>query len=168
MSDSPATHILVPVDFSACSLERRRGTLSISPRSGDSKNTPRFTASTTLRWTPRYSSPQHPSTREALQEYTTRRANEAMTAFMRNLNASQGNLPQVQVVIGHPVSAIIEAARHDVDLIVMGTHGHTEFLHALVGSVHQIVRLASCPVMTLRTPDEVATHGHPLRVAPTV
>jgi nucleotide-binding universal stress UspA family protein len=51
--------------------------------------------------------------------------------------------------------AIIDYAReHEVDLIVMGTHGRTGIEHALAGSVaERVVRGAPCPVLTVRSPE---------------
>jgi nucleotide-binding universal stress UspA family protein len=41
-------------------------------------------------------------------------------------------------------------ARH-VDLIVMGTHGHTGLMHVLLGSVaEKVIRLAPCSVLVVR------------------
>ena len=59
---------------------------------------------------------------------------------------------EVEVVAGHPADAIVRvAAERGVDLIVMGTHGRTGLQHVLLGSVaEKVVRLASCPVMTVR------------------
>ena len=43
------------------------------------------------------------------------------------------------------------AAEHDIDLIVMGTHGRRGVRRFLMGSVAQeVVRLSSCPVLTVR------------------
>lgn len=40
---------------------------------------------------------------------------------------------------------------HDIDLIVMGTHGRSGLAHALIGSVaERVVRKAPCPVLTVR------------------
>jgi nucleotide-binding universal stress UspA family protein len=45
------------------------------------------------------------------------------------------------------------AEAHDVDLIVMGTHGRGGVTHVLLGSIaEQIVRGAPCPVLTVRHP----------------
>ncbi len=50
--------------------------------------------------------------------------------------------------------AIVDAADQlGVDLIVMGTRGLTGMKHVLLGSVaERTVRLASCPVMTVKEP----------------
>jgi universal stress protein A len=43
------------------------------------------------------------------------------------------------------------AAKHGIDLIVMGTHGRTEVTHAVLGSIAEhVVRTAGCPVLTVR------------------
>ena len=59
---------------------------------------------------------------------------------------------------GHPVARVLDfARRHNVDLIVMGTHGRSPVTHALIGSVaEKVVRKAPCPVLTVRpkTADE--------------
>jgi nucleotide-binding universal stress UspA family protein len=53
---------------------------------------------------------------------------------------------------GPPFSEIIRYAKqHDVDLIVMGTHGRSALVHVLIGSVaEKVVRKAPCPVLTVR------------------
>ena len=44
------------------------------------------------------------------------------------------------------------AKANNADLIVMGTQGHTGLKHALLGSTaERIVRLAECPVLTVRS-----------------
>ena len=51
-----------------------------------------------------------------------------------------------------PANAVLEyAADHDIDFIVMGTHGRGAVSHFLLGSVTEtVVRSASCPVLTVR------------------
>jgi nucleotide-binding universal stress UspA family protein len=53
---------------------------------------------------------------------------------------------------GDPYEQILACARDTkADLIVLGTHGHTGLVHALLGSTaERIVRLAECPVLTVR------------------
>ncbi len=52
---------------------------------------------------------------------------------------------------GSPFLKIIEYAKeHQIDLIVMGTHGRTGLSHVLIGSVaERVVRMAPCPVLTV-------------------
>jgi nucleotide-binding universal stress UspA family protein len=54
-----------------------------------------------------------------------------------------------------PVTAILDYAKEKrIDLIVMGTHGRGPMAHLLMGSVaERIVRLAPCPVLTVRHPE---------------
>lgn len=54
----------------------------------------------------------------------------------------------------HPADAILDYAKNEkVDLIVMGTHGRRTVERLLMGSVaERVVRLAPCPVLTVRSP----------------
>lgn len=54
-----------------------------------------------------------------------------------------------------PAAAITEYARdHDIDLVVIGTHGRGPFSHLLMGSVaERVVRTAPCPVLTVHHPE---------------
>ncbi|KAB1188475.1 MULTISPECIES: universal stress protein [Haloferax] len=46
---------------------------------------------------------------------------------------------------------------HDIDLVVMGTHGRTGLSHYLLGSVtERVVRTSTVPVLTVRLGDEEA------------
>jgi universal stress protein A len=53
---------------------------------------------------------------------------------------------------GGPVEAIVDyALEHEIDLIVLATHGRSGLSHVLLGSVaERIVREAPCPVLTIR------------------
>jgi universal stress protein A len=53
------------------------------------------------------------------------------------------------IELASPFQHIVDyAATQQVDLIVMGTHGHTGLQHMLLGSVaERVVRLAPCPVL---------------------
>jgi hypothetical protein len=54
------------------------------------------------------------------------------------------------------------ADEHEIDLIVLGTHGRTGVSRALIGSVaERVVRTASCPVLTvpLRRRERTAPAG---------
>ena len=58
----------------------------------------------------------------------------------------------IVVMEGQPFLEIIRYARtHEIDLIVIGTHGRGALAHALLGSVaERVVRQAPCPVLTVR------------------
>ena len=67
---------------------------------------------------------------------------------------------------GTPHRVICEYAReHDIDLIVMGTHGRTGLAHAALGSVaERVLRAAPCPVLIVRPDQEVDLGGLARRV----
>jgi len=54
--------------------------------------------------------------------------------------------------IGVPFEEIVRVAQEEhVDMIVMGTHGRSGLNRVLLGSVaERVVRLAPCPVLTVR------------------
>jgi len=72
----------------------------------------------------------------------------------------------VVMTSGMPAYAIIDYARdHDIDLIIMGTHGREALQHLLMGSVaERVVRLSPCPVLTVRTPERDFVHPDTLAV----
>jgi nucleotide-binding universal stress UspA family protein len=80
---------------------------------------------------------------------------EALTR-LRDLaaNAFKGT-SEAEVAEGHPADTIVRVARErSVDLIVMSTHGRTGLQHVLLGSVaEKVVRLAPCPVLTVKHQD---------------
>jgi len=58
------------------------------------------------------------------------------------------------VFYGSPWTTICRYARdHDIDLIIIATHGHTGLRHVLIGSTaERIVQHAPCPVLTVKHP----------------
>jgi universal stress protein A len=69
--------------------------------------------------------------------------------------AAQAGVPCESRMSGSPaVEAILEAAAAlPAQLIVMGTQGNTGLKHLLLGSVaERVVRLAPCPVTTVKAP----------------
>ncbi len=59
---------------------------------------------------------------------------------------------EAKVLEGHAFEKILEQVETSgADLVVMGTHGLTGLPHAVLGSVaERVVRLAPCPVLTLK------------------
>jgi nucleotide-binding universal stress UspA family protein len=72
--------------------------------------------------------------------------------------AGEVGVESVQTTIagGSPYRQILQyVGEHDIDLIVMGTHGRRGIDRYLLGSVaEKIVRAADCPVLTVRADEE--------------
>lgn len=60
------------------------------------------------------------------------------------------------VVFGTPAETICRIAEEqEADMVVLGTHGRTGLARVVLGSVAEhVVRLAPCPVLTVRLPEE--------------
>ena len=75
------------------------------------------------------------------------------------LNAVKSEIEGIDVKAtvdtGVPHVVIVRYARvHDIDLIVLATHGRTGISHALIGSVaEKVVQMAPCPVLTVKHPE---------------
>jgi nucleotide-binding universal stress UspA family protein len=84
----------------------------------------------------------------------------ALEAFVRD-HLSDLRVETVFIDGGTPYRKIVEyAGRHDMDLIVISTHGRTGLRHALLGSVaERVVRWAPCPVLVVkRSPPSPIVH----------
>ena len=86
-------------------------------------------------------------------------ARAALEKVVKDMNLT-GLKVQTEVTQGVPFNEIVRMARtKNVDLIVMGTHGHTGLAHMLLGSVaEKVVRKAPCPVLTVRHPEHEFVH----------
>ncbi len=85
-----------------------------------------------------------------LQE--SRAAAEKPLATVLDPQWAAGRKVVLAVVEGSPKVEIVRYARqHDIDLIVLATHGRSGLAHVLIGSVAEnVVRTAPCPVLTVR------------------
>lgn len=81
---------------------------------------------------------------------------EANGALDRQVEAAKdrGLIFRREVRVGLDFREILDyATKHEIDLIVMATHGRTGLAHVLLGSVaEKVVRRASCPVLTIKHP----------------
>ena len=86
-----------------------------------------------------------------LREELHTRAKEHLAEVQKGLANVKSTL---ELSDGVPHDAILECAKvTKADMIVMGTHGNTGIKHALLGSsAERVVRLATCPVLTVRAP----------------
>ncbi|MBX3436271.1 MAG: universal stress protein [Planctomycetaceae bacterium] len=79
-------------------------------------------------------------------------AGSALQALPGEAATAGVNVAARKLCMGTPFVEIIRYARqNDIDLIVMGTHGHTGLAHVMLGSsAERVVRKAPCPVLTVR------------------
>lgn len=82
---------------------------------------------------------------------------EAAQKALRKLAASacdECKEIESSVVLGIPYEEILKyALEHDIDLIIIGTHGRKGLNRAILGSTaERVVRNAHCPVLTVRMP----------------
>lgn len=90
----------------------------------------------------------------ALSPQVKESADEARAALAKVLDPAWalGKSTVLATAEGAPFVAIVRYAReHAIDLIVLGTHGRSGLVHAMMGSVaERVVRKATCPVLTVR------------------
>jgi nucleotide-binding universal stress UspA family protein len=80
--------------------------------------------------------------RHKLRQLAERLRRDRVTVTPRSI---AGNIPNI---------ILNEAQRINADLIILGSHGHGNLYHALLGGVGQKVkRKAACPVMLVRRPE---------------
>jgi len=104
------------------------------------------------------------STLPDLQHDVEESARERVTALLSAKDHQELGAKAVTLTSSAPAFAIVEYARKaGVDLIVMGTHGRSGLGHLLMGSVaERVVRMAPCPVLTVRHPEHEFVVPDPL------
>ncbi len=144
--------ILVPVDFSDCSIEAVEYAALVAQR---------HSASVTLLHVLEPVSYGldftllHSGKREETRDKVMVRLGE-MTHALAEVKIQADS----QVRGGTPFESILDSARTiPADLIVMGTHGRRGLSHALSGSVAEaVLRQSRCPVLTVRSPTYGSRH----------
>ena len=149
------TRILVPTDFSAPSDAALEYARTVATRFGASLHL-LHVAEDPYRafYTAEVFVPEIEGLREEILDNVVGRLNQKVTPE----DVSELHMT-TDAVIGTPAWSIVEyAGAHDIDLIVMGTHGRGGMSHLVVGSVaEKVVRTAPCPVLTVRQPGKAAT-----------
>jgi nucleotide-binding universal stress UspA family protein len=140
------TRMLVPVDFSDCSLDALEYGALIARRSNASLKL--LHVLEPVSYGLDFTLP-HMSERESSKTAITKRLSDLVSAL-----TSVGLTSDFLMSGGLPADSILDAARaQSVDVIVMGTHGRRGLSHALFGSVAEsVLRKSSCPVLTVRSP----------------
>ncbi|MDC8447698.1 MAG: universal stress protein [Nitrospira sp.] len=138
--------MLVPVDFSDCSLDAFEYAALIAQRSKVSLNL--LHVLEPVSYGLDFTLP-HWAQRESSKTAVTERLSDLASAL-----TSAGLASDFLISGGLPADSILDTARaQSVDVIVMGTHGRRGLSHVLFGSVAEsVVRRSSCPVLTVRSP----------------
>jgi nucleotide-binding universal stress UspA family protein len=99
--------------------------------------------------------PDYLGSLERLQVDAVSAADNALAALLSEDDRSRLRAKTKVLTSASPALAIVEYARGiGADLIVAGTHGRGIVGHLLLGSVaERIVRMAPCPVLTVRQPE---------------
>ncbi len=78
----------------------------------------------------------------------------ALEELAADLTAQGFNVIAVFAVGAAPTAIVEAASEHDVDMIIIATHGRTGFSHMVFGSTaEKVVRLSPCPVLTVKNPE---------------
>jgi nucleotide-binding universal stress UspA family protein len=91
----------------------------------------------------------------SLQEQNERNAKRELDGLLSDEDRQMLRATGVVVTNNTPALAIAEYAKNNkANLIVMGTHGRGALAHLFLGSVaERVVRIAPCPVLTVRNPE---------------
>jgi nucleotide-binding universal stress UspA family protein len=153
--------VLVPIDFSTCSLDALEYGVQLAKDCG---------ASMTL---VHILEPVAYGLDLILRQAPARDQEEAGRQLKSLVNTIQAHGVPLQDMIrgGLPADSILETVRAvDADLVVMGTHGRRGISHIMRGSVAEaLLRRASCPVLALKNHAGIAGHRRvvPRQMGPT-
>jgi len=138
--------ILVPVDFSDCSLAGLIYAIRFAREVGGRIIVLHVTDLGPVMMTTGCGEYHLPTYMQAAR----RRCDDEMRDFLKRVNFDGLRVDRLSVA-GYCPAAIYEAAaKEDVDLIIISTHGRTGLGRALIGSVAEgTVRNAACPVLVV-------------------
>ncbi len=139
------TSMLVPIDFSECSLDALEYGALIARRANVSMKL--LHVLEPVSYGLDFTLP-HVTQRESSKAAIMKRLSDLVSVV-----TSLGLASEFLMSGGLQADSILEAARaQSVDVIVMGTHGRRGVSHALFGSVAEsVLRRSSCPVLTVRS-----------------
>jgi nucleotide-binding universal stress UspA family protein len=138
--------ILAPTDFSACSKQAVACAYELAQTFGA-----KLSLLHVLEELPSYIGFIPPRGAAEILEDLARQARLDLTQLLPKAEDAKVEV-STHVVTGTPYLKIIEIAqKQKADLIVIATHGRTGLSRFAMGSVaERVVRLASCPVLTIR------------------
>jgi nucleotide-binding universal stress UspA family protein len=148
--------ILVPVDFSDCSLAGLKYALKFAKEFGARLIVLHITDLGPVMMTTACGDYDSPAYLEAAR----RRCDDRMRAFLKRVH-KDGVPVETLALAGYCPAAIYEAAvKKAVDLIILSTHGRTGLRRAFIGSIAEgTVRHAACPVLVVPSFSHASTRG---------
>lgn len=145
----PVKRILVPVDFSECSVAALRTAIELAEH---------FDASIDVVYVweqPYYVNPElmlyvPGGDGQSLIDYARAQAEEELEGVLTRVPDSKVPIHR-RLANGRPHKKIIEIVEAEkFDLVVMGTHGRTGLTHLILGSVaEKVIRRSPAPVLTV-------------------
>ncbi len=95
-------------------------------------------------------------TNASLQQFVATRTRRGLDHLVERMRSAGVAHVQQRVEAGDPDAVIARVAEEiQCDLIVIGTHGRKGFERLMMGSVaEQVVRQATCPVLTVRASEQ--------------
>jgi nucleotide-binding universal stress UspA family protein len=144
--------ILVPIDFSDCSLDALEYALQAAKQ---------FGAAITILHV--MESASYSLDFSLIHAGEARAQRERLEARLKDLTAllrREGLTADHVLRGGLPTDSVLDWSREEAyDLIVMGTHGRRGVSHLVSGSVAEaVLRRASCPVLTVKSPKFISGH----------
>ena len=142
--------ILVPTDFSECAVAAQGTAIDLARNFGGEIVLLHGLVETPLFGEGLLSGPRVQRVYDAQRKWAEA-ALEARTADLQG----HGIKGSWRATAGVPFEEIVNiAAEERADMIVIGTHGRTGLNRVLLGSVaERVIRLAPCPVLTVRQPE---------------
>ena len=143
-------HLLVATDFSDASMPALEAAKSLAESAGA-----KVTLINVFDPTPMVPPAAIPNPK-GMEARIERELHEKIQKDLEELRSERfAGITDVELAVvrhANPALAICNYAEaHDVDQIVVGSHGRTGFSHLLIGSVaERVVRHAPCPVLTVR------------------
>ena len=103
---------------------------------------------------------------QVMDHYTTlKEIAQQMLDTKKKQLGKKGLVVKTLVLKGNPALEIVKYSENKrMDLIVMGSHGRTGIQHLVLGSVaERVVRMASCPVLTVKGKKRPGAKGRKAR-----
>jgi nucleotide-binding universal stress UspA family protein len=139
--------ILHPTDFSECAAHAQAAAIDLARTLGADIVLLQVLVETPLYGENVLNMPKVQSVYDAQRKW----AEETLEARAADLR-QRGMKASYRVQVGVPFEEIVKVAEEErADMIVMGTHGRGGLNRVLLGSIaERVIRLAPCPVLTVR------------------